>query len=83
MGVESFPAIAEDIGKTQMNFVGSDPWRLDTETVTSFYRDRREMADKVSDRLRRFDFGIKEMKVTPLPDSTRRKMALGLRTSWH
>ena len=68
LGVGPFPSIAEDLGNVQRNLIGSSPWRPDTETVTLFYRDRPELLDKLSDRLQRFDLGIKNLRIATLPD---------------
>ena len=70
MGVGSFPTIAQDIAKVQTNIVGSDPWRLDTATVTRHYRDNQDLVEQVSDRLHRFDLGIGRMEPQMLPDGT-------------
>ena len=68
MGVESFSVIATDIGNVQMNFAGSEPWKIDTETVTHYYRDHQGLVGEISNKLRRFDLGIGNMQVRSLPD---------------
>lgn len=68
LGVSPFPLIAQDLGNVQRNLIGSLPWRPDTETVTRFYRDRPALLDKLSDRLQRFDLGIKSLRIAMLPD---------------
>ncbi len=68
MRVGSFPTIAADIDNSQTNIVGPDPLRLDTETVTNYYRDNQFLVEKVSDKLRRFDLGIESMRIAYLPD---------------
>ena len=61
---------AQDIGNVQMNIVGSDPWRPDTETITRYYRQHEGLVGKVSDKLQRFDLGIENMVPQSLPDGT-------------
>ena len=68
LGVAPFPLIARDLGNVQRNISGPLPLRLDTETVTRFYRDQPALLDKLSDRLQRFDLGIKNMRTAMLPD---------------
>lgn len=68
MGVDLFSAIAQDIGNTPMNIAGPDPWRPDTKMVVNHYREQQNLMDKVSGKLRRFDLGIKGMKLSKMPD---------------
>jgi len=68
MGVESFPAIAEDIANVQTNIVGSEPRRLDTETVTRFYLENQNLMSEVVSKLKRFDLGIGGMQLRELAD---------------
>ena len=68
MGANRFSAIAQDIGNIQMNVAGSDPWRPDTEMIVRWYQDQKNLMGKVSDKLQRFDLGIKDMKLLPMPN---------------
>lgn len=68
MEVDMFVAIAQDVGTTPMNIVGPDPWRPDTEVIVQHYREQQNLMDKVSGKLRRFDLGIKGMKLSKIPD---------------
>lgn len=69
MGVDRFSFIAQDIGSVQTNIAGPDPWRPDEEVIVNQYREQQNLMDKVSDKLQRFDLGIKGMKLIPTPDS--------------
>ena len=68
MGVDMFVAIAQDVGTTPMNIFGPDQWRPDTEVIVQHYREQQNLMDKVSGKLRRFDLGIKGMKLSKMPD---------------
>ena len=68
LGLAPFPLIAQDLENVQRNLIGSSPWRPDTETVTRFYRERPALLDKLSDRLQRFDLGIKTLRIATFPD---------------
>ena len=70
MGMEPFPAIAQDIGNMQTNIVATDPdpWRPDTEAIIRHYRENQSLMDEVSDKLQHFDLGIEGMQLHPLPD---------------
>lgn len=70
MGVGSFPMIAQDIGNVQTNIAGNDTWRPDTEAITRWYREDRDLVQKVSDKLRRFDLGITNMAPLKLSDGS-------------
>lgn len=63
MGVEKFSAITNDLSKVQMNVSASDPARLDTETVTHYFRDNPQVKERISEKLIRFDLGIEGMEV--------------------
>ena len=70
MGVGPFPFIAREIGNVQTNIVGNDTWRPDTEAVTRWYRDDRDLVEKISDKLRRSDLGIANMAPLKLSDGS-------------
>ena len=63
MGVETFSAIVEDLAQVQMNVSAIDPIRLDTETVTHYFRGNPQVKDWMADKLGRFDLGIEGMDV--------------------
>ena len=68
MGLEKFSAIVESLSQVQMNVSPTDPIRLDTETVTQYFRDNPEVRERMSDRLGRFDLGIEGMEVEQWAD---------------
>ena len=68
MGVEDFSAIIESLIRVQMNVSATDPIRLDTETVTHYFRDNPQVKDRISDKLGRFDLGIERMDVKQWDD---------------
>ena len=68
MGVEAFSEIVGSLAQVQMNVTAVDPIRLDTETVTHYFRDNPEVKDRMSDRLGRFDLGIEGMDVQQWDD---------------
>ena len=70
MGLEKFSAIVESLSQVQMNVSPIDPIRLDTETVTQYFRDNPEVRERISDRLGRFDLGIEGMEVEQWADGT-------------
>ena len=68
MGVETFSAIVESLGQVQMNVSAIDPIRLDTETVTHYFRGNPQVMDRMADMLGRFDLGIEGMDVQQWDD---------------
>ena len=70
MGVGSFPVIARDIGNVQTNIAGNDIWRPGTEAITRWYREDRDLVEKVSDKLSRFDLGVASMTPMKLTDGS-------------
>ena len=68
MDVGSFPVIAQEISNVQTNIAGNEIWRPDTGTITRWYREDRDLVEKVSDKLRRFDLGIANMAPLKLSD---------------
>ena len=66
--MEPFTWIAADFIGVQTNIASPETWRPDTELVTHFFRDNPELVSKLSDRLQRFDLGIRSMRVVRLPD---------------
>lgn len=68
MGVEEFSGIVDSLAQVQMNVTAVDPIRLDTETVTHYFRDNPKVKDRMSDRLGRFDLGIEGMDVQQWAD---------------
>ncbi len=70
MGVGSFLEVLQDINGVQTNvsITDPDPWRPDTQVVTHYYRDRKDLVEKISNKLRRFDLGIKDMNLQPTED---------------
>ena len=68
MGVEKFSAIFESLNQVQMNVSPTDTIRLDTETVTRYFRDNPQVKERMSDRLGRFDLGIEAMEVEQWAD---------------
>lgn len=70
MGVGPFPFIARELGNVQTNIAGNDTWRPDTEAVTRWYRDDRDLVEKISDKLRRSDLGIANMAPLKLSDGS-------------
>jgi len=69
MGVEAFPKLAQDLRNISTNVVGADPWRPDTDAVIRAYRENPELANKVSEKLQRFDLGIKNLKISQISDA--------------
>ena len=68
MGAERFSLISQDIGGVRTNVFGPNPLEPDEETITRYYREQQHLMNKISDRLQRFDFGIKDMKLLTMPD---------------
>ncbi|MDE0240848.1 MAG: ATP-binding protein [bacterium] len=68
MGVKEFAEIVSSLDMVQMNVTAVDPIRLDTETVTDYFRDNPQVKDQISDRLGRFDLGIQGMDVQQWED---------------
>ncbi len=69
MKVEPFPKLAQDFRNISTNIVGADPWRPDTDAVIRAYREKPELANKVSEKLQRFDLGIKNLKILQVSDA--------------
>lgn len=69
MGVEPFPRLAQDLRNISTNIVGADSWRPDTDAVIRAYRENPELANKVSEKLQRFDLGIKNLKISKISDA--------------
>lgn len=70
MGVEPFfPKLAQDLRNVSTNVAGADPWRPDTDAVIRAYRENPELANKVSEKLQRFDLGIKNLKISQISDA--------------
>lgn len=69
MGVEPFPKLAQDLRNISTNIAGADPWRPDTDAVIRAYRENPELVNKVSEKLQRFDLGIKNLKISQIPDA--------------
>ena len=69
MGVEPFPKLAQDLRNISTNVAGADPWRPDTDTVIRAYRENPELANKVSEKLQRFDLGIENLKISQISDA--------------
>ena len=57
-----------------MNVSFPDPVRLPTETVTGYFRANPQVANRISDRLRRFDLGIEGMAIRQWEDGQWRLM---------
>lgn len=68
MGVENFSAVVDSLTQVQMNVSATDPIRLDTQTVTHYFRDNPMVREQISDKLRHFDLGIEGMNVQQLHD---------------
>ena len=69
MGVEPFPKLAQDLRNISTNIVGADLWRPDTDAVIRAYRENPELVNKVSEKLQRFDLGIKNLKISQISDT--------------
>ena len=65
MGVDPFTDMAKSIGNMQTNIAGPDPWKPDTEVIARHYLEQQDLMNKVSDKLRRLDLGIKGMNILP------------------
>ncbi len=72
MDVHPFAKMAQDLRDVQRNIVrhDPDPWRPDRDALIRHYRDNSALISKVSDRVRRFDFGIEEMDIRRAHDGT-------------
>ena len=70
MGAEKFAAIVDALSQVQMNVMAIVPIRRDEKTVTKYYRDNPGAAERISDKLGRFDLGIEGMEVKQLADGT-------------
>ena len=68
MGVRQFQEIVDSLMQVQMNVAPIDPIRLDTETVTDYFRSVPEARERISDKLGRFDLGIEGMDVEQSTD---------------
>lgn len=70
MEVDSFQEILQDVEGVQTNISNTDPdpWKPDINAVTRYYREHEGLVGKISDRLRRFDLGIKDMNLQPAGD---------------
>ena len=68
VGLEKIEAIVQILRLVITNVTPTDPIRLDTATITDFYRGNPQVMEKMSDRLRRFDLGIERMVVEQWPD---------------
>ena len=68
MSVGSFAQIAEDLRSVRVSIDGPESWLPDTDMVTHFYRDNRDLVVDISDKLQRFDLGIENMQLDRLPD---------------
>ena len=69
MGVEPFPNLAQDLLNMSTNIAGADPWRPDTDAVIRAYRENPGLANKVSEKLQRFDLGIENLKISQISDA--------------
>lgn len=69
MGVEPFPKLAQDFRNISTNIVGADLWRPDTDAVIRAYKENPELVNKVSEKLQRFDLGIKNLKISQISDA--------------
>lgn len=69
MGVEPFPNLAQDLRNMSTNIVGADPWRPDTDAAIRAYRENPGLANKVSEKLQRFDLGIENLKILQISDA--------------
>lgn len=68
MGVGEFQAIVDGLMQVRMNVAPIDPIRLDTETVTDYFRSVPDAIERISDKLARFDLGIEGMEVEQWDD---------------
>ncbi len=68
MGVEEFVTIIDSLSRVMMNVSSLDPIRLDTETVTHYFRDNPQVKELISGKLMRFDLGIEGMNVQQWAD---------------
>ena len=66
MGVNSFREILKDIENAQTNITGTDSWMPDEDMVARAYRKREDLIEKVSNKLCRFDLGIKNISLQPV-----------------
>lgn len=69
MGVEPFPNLAQDLRNMSTNIVGADPRRPDTDAVIRAYGENPGLANKVSEKLQRFDLGIENLKISQISDA--------------
>ena len=68
MGMEPFPAVARDLRSVSTNIAGADPRRPDTDAAIRAYREKPELVDKVSEKLRRLDLGVENLKISQVSD---------------
>ncbi len=68
MGVDSFSVIVEMFSQVPMNVAVLDPMMLPSEAVTKYFQNNPDVKNQLSDKLGRFDLGIKEMEVRQLND---------------
>ena len=70
MRVPFLVKILGDIRDAQTNIasVYNDSRGSDVEKITDYYREQKNLTNKVSDKLQRFDLGIKDMKLRPTED---------------
>ncbi|MCY4610746.1 MAG: AAA family ATPase [Gammaproteobacteria bacterium] len=65
MGVPFFVNLQEDISEAQTNIarIENSPRSSGAENIVDHYREQKDLTDKVSDKLQRFDLGIKDIKL--------------------